>query len=122
MARKYDIAERIASGNQRPTVIVDAEHEYKINNGKSISLKIQAMVEESEKENTDEIDLINKIVTLGLGKEAFDYIESLDLPISNWNDVVNVIMAASVGITLEEIEEKEEETQKGEKSGKKVKK
>lgn len=123
MARKYDIAERIANGNQRPTVTIDAEHEYKINNGKSISLKIQALIEESKsEENTNEIELINKIVILGIGEKAFDYIESLDLPISNWNDVVNVIMAASAGVSLEKIEEVEEKEEKAQKNGKKAKK
>lgn len=38
MARFYDIAERMKSGKEKPTVKIDEEHSYKINTGKSAVL------------------------------------------------------------------------------------
>jgi len=107
MARKYDIAKKILNGNARPTVKIDDGHEFRINNGKSAALMMQAIIDESG----EGAEALDKIVILGLGKEAHEYIESLDLPLPVYNDIANVIMAAFSDISLEEMEELAKEQQ-----------
>ena len=53
---------------------------------------------------------IDKIIESGLGKEALEYIDSLDLPMSTYVTIVNVIMAAINDVSLEDIEEMEVES------------
>ena len=56
----------------------------------------------------DDFEKIDKIIEAGIGKEALEYIDSLDLPIASYVVIVNVIMAAINDVSLEEIEEIEE--------------
>lgn len=112
MARKYDIAQRIANANQKPTIVIDEEHEYKINTGKSVVIMIQALAEDNENENGEgenSLEFLDKVVTLGLGKNAFDCIESLELTFPAYSEIVMAIMAAFQDVEIEEIEEQKKE-------------
>lgn len=102
MARVYDIVDKITNGNVKPTVKIDAEHEFKINNSKNAAVAIKAY---SEDKKLDDFERFDKIVIVALGKEAFDYIESLELKMPAYTIIINVIMAAISDMTLEEIEE-----------------
>lgn len=107
MARIYDIAQRIANANQKPTVIIDEEHEYKINIGKSTAIMIQALAEENE--GKDSLEFLDKVVILGLGKDAHEYIESLELTMPAYSEIVMVVMAAFQDVELEELEKQQKE-------------
>lgn len=101
MARVYDIISRLENGNQKPVVKIDAEHEFKINNSKAAAFRIMAL---SDDEKVKENERIEGIIKIGLGKEAFEYIESLDLSMPNYSLIINAIMAAIGDVDIEEIE------------------
>lgn len=109
MARVYDIISRLENGNQKPVVKIDAEHEFKINNSKAAAFKIMALADD---ENMKEDERLESIIKVGLGKEAFEYIESLDLSMPNYNLIINAIMAAIGDVSIEEIEEESKKAKK----------
>lgn len=113
MARVYDIISRLENGNQKPVVKIDANHEFKINNSKAAAFRIMALMNE---DNTKEIESLEEIIKIGLGKEAFEYIESLELSMPNYNLIINSIMAAIGDVDIEEIEA---ESKKGKKKPRK---
>jgi len=100
MARKYDIAQRIANANQKPTITIDKDHEYKINTGKSAALMLQAIAEE----NNGSLEFLNKVTILALGNEAAEYIESLELTLPAYNLIVEAILVAYQDKDLDEVE------------------
>lgn len=110
MARKYDIAERIANANQKPTVTIDADHEFKINNSKSAAIMLQAMVEETQ--NKESMEFLDQVVTLALGKDAYEYIESLELTLPAYTEIVMAIMASMQDVSIEELEEETKKEKK----------
>lgn len=111
MAKVYDIMNKLV--NVKPTVKIDEDHEYKINNTKNNAIYIQSLVKENKKKDDkkqDEMELINKIIKASLGKEAFEYIDSKgdEWSMSAYNAIINAIMAAISNVELEEIEEMSE--------------
>lgn len=113
MARVYDIISRLENGNQKPVVKIDADHEFKINNSKAAAFKMMALSEDAKIKEDERID---KIIKVGLGEEAFKYIESLNLSMPNYNLIINTIMAAVGDVDLEEMEK---EVKKGRKNPRK---
>lgn len=115
MAKVYDIMNKLV--NVKPTLKIDEDHEYKINNTKNNAIYIQSLVKENKKKDDkkqDEMELINKIIKASLGKEAFEYIDSKgdEWSMSAYNAIINVIMAAISNVELEEIEEMSEKEAK----------
>lgn len=102
MSRAYDISEKLNSGRKKPTVKIDEKHTYEINTSKNVGIYLKGLVEDSK---IDEFEKIDNIIEAGVGKEALEYIDSLDLPMSAYVTIVNVIMAAINDVSLEEIEE-----------------
>lgn len=113
MARVYDIISRLENGNQKPVVKIDADHEFKINNSKAAAFKIMALTDD---EKMKEDERLEGIIKVGLGKEAFEYIESRKLSMPSYTLIINTIMAAIGDVELEEIEE---EAKKGRKKPRK---
>lgn len=115
MARKYDIIERLKAKNERPFVMVDEDHSYQIETSKTNVMAIMALTGEvSKKEDAtqeDEMQMMDKIVEMSLGKEAADYISSLKLTFDAYSLIIDVIMAAIKGVDLEE-DSNEKETPK----------
>lgn len=109
MARVYDIISRLENGNQKPVVKIDADHEFKINNSKAAALKIMALADD---EKVKEDERLEGVIKIGLGKEAFEYIESLELSMPNYNLIINAIMAAIGDVDIEEIEEEAKKAKK----------
>ena len=101
MARVYDIISRLENGNQKPVVKIDADHEFKINNSKAAAFRMMALMND---DNAKELENLEEIIKIGLGKEAFEYIESLGLSMPSYNLIINAIMAAIGDIDIEEIE------------------
>lgn len=115
MARVYDIISRLENGNQKPVVKIDADHEFKINNSKAAAFRMMALMNDN---NAKELENLEEIIKIGLGKEAFEYIETLNLSMPNYNLIINAIMAAIGDVDIEEIEI-EAEAKKGKKKPRK---
>lgn len=102
MARTYNLIERLKSRNERPMVVLDETHKYKINTSKTNVLCIMAYVKKQEKRNAgngdndpeNDIKLTDKVIEMALGKEAFEYIESQNYAFVVIQDIIDVIMAA----------------------------
>ena len=109
MGRAYDIAERMKSGNEKPTIKIDEDHIYKINTGKSAVLYINAVSQDKEKDDFEKMD---EVIKTALGKEALDYITEQDMSVASIALIVNVIMAAIADVSLEEVEETEKSQKK----------
>lgn len=109
MARVYDIISRLENGNQKPVVKIDAEHEFKINNSKAAAFRIMALADD---EKVKEDERLEGIIKIGLGKEAFEYIESLELSMPNYNLIISAIMAAIGDVDIEEIEKEAKKAKK----------
>lgn len=104
MGRLYDISKKI--DRSKSTVKIDDEHIYTINASIPAGIKIKAI---SKDENIDEFEKINQVIQVGLGKKAFEYINSLDLEIPDYTPIVNSIIAAVNGVSIEELEKAAEE-------------
>ncbi|EHK2388314.1 MAG: hypothetical protein E7D79_15745 [Clostridium perfringens] len=108
MAKVYNIMNKMV--NAKPTVKIDEDHEYKINNTKNNAIYIQSLAKGNDKEGNekyDEMEFINKIIKASLGQEAFEYIDSKgdEWSMAQYEAIINVIMAAVSNVELEEIEE-----------------
>ena len=108
MAKVYDIMNKLV--NVKPTVKIDEDHEYKINNTKNNAIYIQSLARGNDKKgdkNYDEMEFMNKIIKASLGQEAFEYIDSKgeEWSMAQYEAILNVIMAAVSNVELEEIEE-----------------
>ena len=107
MSRAYDIVEKLKNGSKKPTVKIDETHIYEINTSKNVGIFLKGLTEDSK---MDDFEKTDKIIEAGIGKEALEYLDSLDLPIASYVVIVNVIMAAINDVSLEEIEEMEVES------------
>ena len=112
MAKVYNIMDKLV--NVKPTVKIDEDHEYKINNSKNNAVYIQSLFSSNNNKKNrgkdkdkeiNEFEALDKIIKASLGKEAFDYIERLDLSLEGYNLIVNAIMAGISNVELEELEE-----------------
>lgn len=113
MARVYDIISRLENSNQKPVVKIDTDHEFKINNSKAAAFKLMALMDDNKVKESERLE---DIIKIGLGKEAFEYIESLGLSMPSYNLIINAIMAAIGDVDIEEIEA---EARKGKKKPRK---
>ncbi|WP_024613655.1 hypothetical protein [Clostridium sp. Ade.TY] len=104
MAKVYNIMNKIT--NERPLLEIDEDHKYKINNSKNNAIYIFNLYQKNkDKSKNDDIELLEKIIKASLPKEAFEYIESLELSLDSYSTIANAIMAAISNLELEEIEE-----------------
>lgn len=103
MSRVYDIAEKIKSANEKPKIKIDDNHIYDINISKNVGIFLKGVVDDPE---INEEEKMNKVIEAGLGKDALEYIKSLGDEYSNvaYIIIINVIIAAISGVSLEEIE------------------
>lgn len=104
MARCYDIVERLKAKNAKPSIKLDEEHIFTVNNSKNIMLEIMAMANDAKNsEGTEaQIELVDKVIRLTLGGKAFDYIQSLDLSADAYMYLMEAIVAAMNGTDIEE--------------------
>lgn len=104
MAKVYDIMNRLT--NEKPVVKIDAEHEFVINNSKNKAILITELSKDTK---LNDIERMDKVIEAALGKEALDYINSLELSVKSTATIINAIMA---GISEEDLETIEKEAEK----------
>lgn len=98
-----DLSQRLT--NNKPKIRIDAEHEYEVRNNKNVAILIDEISKSKEiADFAKEGDKTDKVIEAALGKEALDYLKTLDLAVSGWNLIVEGIMAAINEVTLDEIE------------------
>jgi hypothetical protein len=107
MGRLIDISAKL--DNSKPELKFDGEHVFPININKAVGLKIDDVYKDKELGSFEKID---QVIKVALGKEAFEYIESLELSIPNYTIIVNAIMAALGNTSLEEVEKAAKEENK----------
>ncbi|AGK95632.1 hypothetical protein [Clostridium pasteurianum] len=107
MGKFYDISNRM--DNTKSEVKIDDEHIFKINTHKAVGLQLTDI---SKDESLNDYERVDKIIKIGLGEEAFNYIESLNLNMSSYKPIINTIIAALNGVEIEEIEKAEEDQNK----------
>lgn len=108
MGKVYNIMDRLT--NDKPQIQIDNEHIYTVNNSKNQAIFIKQLSEDSK---LDDLEKMDKIIEAGLGKEAFDYINSLNISVKATGTVVNAIMAAIGEVELEEVEQEAAKQAKG---------
>lgn len=108
MGKVYNIMDRLT--NNKPVIKIDEEHEYTVNNSKNQALFITELAKDDKLNDFERMD---KVIEAGLGKEAIDYINSLDLSVKATATILNAIMAAINEVELEEIEEEAKKQTKG---------
>lgn len=111
MARKFDIIERLKAKNERPFVMIDEEHKFTINTSKTNVMAILAVTGDEKKETTvkEDIEMIDKIISIALGDKALEYIKELDLTMAAYSLIIDAIMA---GINDKDIDELDKEEKK----------
>lgn len=107
MGKVYDIMNRLT--NNKPVIKIDDEHEYTVNNSKNQAIFIKQLAEDKK---LDDFERMDKIIEAGLGKEAVNYINSLDLSVKATATIINAIMAALSEVELEDIEQEAEKRRK----------
>lgn len=99
MAKVYDIVSRLK--NEKPQIKLSEEHTYPVRNSKNSVILMKGISEDPKIEDDKKIDMI---IEAGIGKEALEYIETMDLSFTELMTIVNAIMAAVADEELEEIE------------------
>lgn len=112
MARKYDIIERLKAKNEKPFIVLAEDVSFNVNTEKSNVLHIIALSKDKEQDSTE---LIDRIIELGLGKEALAYINDHEFSFEAANEICKAIMAAVSGVDLEEMDEEEKKAKNGKK-------
>jgi len=101
----FDISQRIT--NELPVLRITKDIICTVNNRKSNVLKVYAMAKEIEKKNgqeggeKDEFAIMQKSLEMLIGVKEAKAIEEMDLPITEYRDIFQAVMAASQGKTLE---------------------
>lgn len=104
----FDISKRIT--NELPTLKITDDIICTVNNRKSNVLNVQAMVREMEKKNKEEdkeeneFVIMQKSLEMLIGIGPAKKIEEMDLPITEYANIFQAVMAASQGKTLEELD------------------
>lgn len=100
MGKFYDISGKMDFS--KSTVKIDDDHIYTINASRAAGVALTSL---DKNKDLDEFTKIDKIIKIGLGEDALEYINSLEFDIPNYTPIVNAIMAALNGKDIEEIEE-----------------
>ena len=99
MAKVYDIISRLK--NEKPKVMLAEDKVFEVHNSKNSAILMKGISEDKGLDNLVKLDMI---IEAGLGKEALEYINSMDLSIPELTVIVNAIMAAISDVDLEEME------------------
>ena len=48
MGRQYNLAERILNSGKKPTIVIDEDHEFTINNSRSVAIMLDAISKDKD--------------------------------------------------------------------------
>jgi esterase/lipase superfamily enzyme len=96
--------------NDKPQIQIDNDHIYTVNNSKNQAIFIKQLADDK---SIDDLKRMDMIIEVGLGKEAIEYVNSLNLSVANTGVVINAIMAAIGEVELEEVEKEVKKQSKG---------
>lgn len=100
MAKIIDISNKIQ--NEPKFIYISEELQFKVDDRKNTVLKALALMENGEN-NVEDMDELIKLV---LGKEAFKKINDLDLSFDGYVTIVKAIMSVISNIPLEEFDKR----------------
>lgn len=103
MAKKYDIVARLASKNERPFIKVKEGLTIEVDNSKTTALHFMAVEKDEE---LNELEKVDKMIEIAVGKKNFKEIEKLDLTLPALHLLMEAITAALGGEDLEEAKER----------------
>ena len=99
MAKVYDIVSRLK--NEKPQIRITEDKIFTVYNSKNSVILMKGIAEDNKIDETQKIDMI---IEAGLGKEALDLVDSLEVPTKQLAIIVSAIMAAISEVELEEME------------------
>lgn len=97
----YDISSKLT--RQKPVIKFEEGKEFKVNSSLKGTIAIQGIAE-NEKDN---LKLLREIVSIGIGVEGLEYVESQDFTIPDLQAIVEAISNAMMGLDDEEGESQE---------------
>lgn len=97
----YDISSKLT--RQKPVIKFEEGKEFKVNSSLKGAIAIQG-ISENEKDN---LKLLREIVSVGIGVEGLEYVESQDFTIPDLQAIVEAISNAMMGLDDEEGEPQE---------------
>lgn len=97
----YDISSKLT--RQKPVIKFEEGKEFKVNSSLKGAIAIQGIAE-NEKDN---LKLLREIVSIGIGVEGLEYVESQDFTIPDLQAIVEAISNAMMGVDEEEGESQE---------------
>ena len=97
----YDISSKLT--RQKPVIKFEEGKEFKVNSSLKGAIAIQG-ISENEKDN---LKLLREIVSIGIGFEGLEYVESQDFTIPDLQAIVEAISNAMMGLDDEEGEPQE---------------
>ena len=100
MARTIDLSSKLTT--ERPTITLNGKS-YQVNDEKT---NVLLMNQELKKADTNDVDIINKVITILLGKKALKDIETAGYGISQYITIFYALIAAINDISMEEAEQR----------------
>lgn len=101
MNNVYDISSKIS--NSTPTVKVNDELIFSVNNRRNTILTLQMKVKKmDDSKEYDETKYMEEALILLTSKETVKKINDLNLPFPEYKLVFEVVMAAATGVSVEE--------------------
>ena len=97
----YDISSKLT--RQKPVIKFEEGKEFKVNSSLKGAIAIKG-ISENEKDN---LKLLREIVSIGIGVEGLEYVESQDFTIPDLQAIVEAISNAMMGLDDEEGEPQE---------------
>lgn len=88
----YDISSKLT--RQKPVIKFEEGKEFKVNSSLKGAIAIQG-ISENEKDN---LKLLREIVSIGIGVEGLEYVESQDFTIPDLQAIVETISNAMMGL------------------------
>lgn len=97
----YDISSKLT--RQMPVIKFEEGKEFKINSSLKGAIAIQGIAESGK----EDLNTLRQIVSIGIGVEGLEYVESQDFTIPDWQTIVETISNAMMGLDDEEGEYQE---------------
>lgn len=92
MSKIIDISAKLT--NERPQLKISADKVYDIDDRKNTVILLNQKMKDAD---TNDIEAMDEMITIVLGKEAAEEIDAMDYSISSYQTIMVAIMAAMTG-------------------------